>query len=197
MPLIRRGPSDGVPDNGRPDLASGDPAERRRAVRALPRDPASVAVLMALLGTETDAAVREAVFTSLAAIPEAAPSLAGLLRSQDAGLRNGAVEALQAMPGAVLPLLPELLADRDADVRLLAVEITRCLPADDATGSLCGLLDRETDANVCVAALEILAEVGTPDAAPAMRRLAGRFPGEPIVPFAVNAAIRRVTGGRA
>ena len=44
-----------------------------------------------------------------------------LLRSDDASLRNGAVEALQAMPEAVRPLLPGLLADGDADVRILAV----------------------------------------------------------------------------
>jgi HEAT repeat protein len=194
MPLIRRDPPGpaGIPGQG--DLNSADPAERRHAVRSLGHDAGTVPLLIAALEREGDAAVQEAIFTVLETIPEAAPPLALLLRSDDAALRTGAVEALQAMPEAARPLLPGLLADGDGDVRILAVEVVRCLPAGETVALLCGLLERETDPNVCLAAVEVLAESGTPEAIPALRRLAGRFPSQPMLPFAVRVAVERISG---
>ena len=151
---------------------------------------------MEALRSEREPAVREAIFTALAALPDAAEPLASLLRSRDAGLRNGAIEALQAMPGPARALLPGLLADRDADVRLLSAEIARGLPAAEATALLCGLLEREDDVNVCTAAVEILAEIGTPDAVPVLRGVPRRFPGAPIVSFAADVAVKRITGAQ-
>jgi HEAT repeat protein len=198
MPLIRRDPpapaGDGPPSSG--DLKSGDPDARRRAVRSLGHEPEAVPVLMAALENESDSAVLEAIFSALEVIPDAASPLASLLRSDDARLRNDAVESLQAMPDAVRPLLPGLLADPDADVRILSVEVTRCLPTEEMVSLLCGLLIRETDPNVCTAAVEILAEAGTAEAVPVLRRLAARFPAESMLPFAVRIAVERITGVR-
>ena len=53
------------------------------------------------------------------------------------------------------------LADGDPDVRILATELARNMPAADATHLLCGLLEHEQHPNVCAAAVEVLAEVGT------------------------------------
>ena len=158
--------------------------------------PEAVPVLMDALEGESDPAVLEAIFSALEAIPDAASPLASLLRSDDASLRNDAVEALQAMPDAVRPLLPGLLADPDADVRILSVEVARCLPAEEMVSLLCGLLTAESDPNVCTAAVEILAEAGTAEAVPTLRRLAERFPSQPMLPFAVRIAIERITGAR-
>jgi HEAT repeat protein len=198
MPLIRRDPpapaGDGPPGSG--DLKSADPDARRRAVRSLGQEPEAVPVLMDVLERESDPAVLEAIFSALEVIPDAASPLTSLLRSDDAALRNDAVEALQAIPDAVRPLLPALLADRDADVRILSVEVARCLPAEEMVPLLCGLLTRETDPNVCTAAVEILAEAGTPEAVPTLRRLAKRFPTEPMLSFAVRIAVERITGAR-
>jgi HEAT repeat protein len=194
MPLIRRDPPAPAEDSqpGPGDLKSGDADTRRRAVRALGQQSQAVPVLIDALGRENDAAVIEAIFTALEAIPEAVPPLAALLRSDDAGLRNGAVEALQAMPEAVRPLLPGLLTDGDADVRILAVEVVRCLPSGEVERLLCGVLEHEDDPNVCTAAVEVLAETGTPEAVPTLRRLAARFPSQPMLPFAVRTAIERI-----
>jgi HEAT repeat protein len=198
MPLIRRDPPaparDAPPSSG--DLKSDDPDARRRAVRSLGHGPEAVPVLMGALENESDPAVLEAIFSALEVIPEAASPLTSLLRSDDARLRNDAVEALQAMPDAVRSLLPGLLADPDADVRILSVEVARCLPAEEMVSLLCGLLTRETHPNVCTAAVEILAEVGTAEAVPVLRRLAARFPAEPMLSFAVRIAIERITGVR-
>jgi HEAT repeat protein len=198
MPLIRRDPPAPAGDDppGLGDLKSGDPAARRHAVRSLGHDREAVSVLMGALERESDPAVLEAIFSALETIPEAASPLTSLLRSDDAVLRNDAVEALQAMPDAVRPLLPGLLADPDADVRILSVEVARCLPAGEMVAMLCGLLTRESDPNVCTAAVEILAEAGTPEAVPTLRRLAERFPTEPMLSFAVRIAIERITGTR-
>jgi HEAT repeat protein len=196
MPLIRRDPPAPVGDGPPSDLKSVDPDARRRAVRSLGHDRQAVPVLMAALEGESDPAVLEAIFSALEVIPDAALPLTSLLRSDDAGLRNDAVEALQAMPDAVCPLLPGLLADRDADVRILSVEVARCLPAEEMVSLLCGLLIVEGDPNVCTAAVEILAEAGTAEAVPTLRRLAERFPTEPMLSFAVRIAIERITGAR-
>jgi HEAT repeat protein len=198
MPLIRRDPPAPTGDEqaSSADLKSGDPGTRRRAVRSLGHDPEAVAILMDALKIESDPAVIEAIFAALEAIPDAASPLASLLRSDDASLRNGAVEALQAMPDAVRPLLPGLLADPDADVRILSVEVARCLPADEMVTLMCGLLDRESDPNVCTTAVEVLAETGTAEAVPTLLRTAERFQSQPMLPFAVRIAIERITGTR-
>jgi HEAT repeat protein len=196
MPLIRRDPPAPVGDGppGSTDLKSGDPDARRRAVRSLGHDPQAVPVLMAALERESDPAVLEAIFSALELIPEAALPLTSLLRSDDARLRNDAVESLQAMPNAARPLLPALLADPDADVRILSVEVARCLPAGEMVSLLCGLLTRESDPNVCTAAVEILAEAGTAEAVPTLNQLAERFQSQPMLSFAVKIAIERITG---
>ena len=100
------------------------------------------------------------------------------LRSDDASLRTGALDALRAMPAAARAAhLPGLLADPDADVRLLSCELVRDLPEAEANRLLADLLERETEANVCAAAIEVLAEIGRPEAAAgagALRRRASR-----------------------
>ena len=86
------------------------------------------------------------------------------LRSQDAGQRAAAIEALQALPEAIAPFMAALLGDADSDVRILATELARNMPPKDATRVLCGLLEKEPHPNVCAAAVDVLAEVGTRDA---------------------------------
>ena len=73
-----------------------------------------------------------------------------------------------------------LLADPDADIRLLTCELARALPATEATPLLCALLDRDAEPNVCAAAVDVLAEVGGPEALPALARCAERFPDDAV-----------------
>jgi HEAT repeat protein len=142
------------------------------------------------LSGETEPRVVEAIFTSLARRggEESAAHLFPLLRSDDAALRVGAIEALQSMPAALAGHIEELLRDADSDVRIFAVELTRTMPAA-ATASLCRLLDREPHPNVCAAAVEVLAEIGSHDAVPHLERCRDRFAGQPFLPFAIATAI--------
>lgn len=195
MPLVRKGGSGPTPPPAidTPSLASDTPEARWSAARAIPLSAEGVKALAEALGLERDDRVREAIFTRLAsaATPQSVEAVLPHLRSDDARLRTGALDALRAMPEAVAPRLADLLADPDPDVRLLSCEIARGLPGPDATRLLCDLLDRETVANVCGAAAEVLAEIGGPEAAPVLERCADRFEGDPFLAFAFRVAIER------
>jgi HEAT repeat protein len=177
------------------NLTSPDAEIRWSAARALGIHREAVSALAAALGVEQIARVREAIMTALMRIGDEASVkvLLPYLRSQDAGLRAAAVEALQALPDAIPPFLETLLADDDSDVRLLAAELARNMPAADATHVLCRLLEQEQHPNVCGAAIEVLAEVGTRDAIPALELCAARFSKIPFLSFAVSTAIARVS----
>jgi HEAT repeat protein len=200
MPLVRRDVAE-APANEKDDrdtfalLIGGTADERWDAARSAATLVGGVEALGAALVTETDARVRIAILTSLARVasPASVDAVLPCLRSDDAHLRTGALDALRAMPRAVLPRLADLLRDADTDMRILSCEIARCLAPDEATHLLCDLLDRETDANVCAAAVDVLAEAGQAAAEPALRRCAERFPNEAFIGFAVKVALQRVS----
>jgi len=199
MPLIRRTPD--PPAGG--SAAPGDPFEglkslsaeaRWAAARALTREPDGPAALVEALADEADPRVREAIFTGLAraGTPAAVEALLAQLRSDEASLRTGALDALRAAPVVARPYLPALLRDPDPDVRLLACDIVRELTSEDATPLLCELLERESQVNVCAAAVEVLAEIGSPPALEVLSRCAGRFAGEPFLVFSIKVASERI-----
>jgi HEAT repeat protein len=146
------------------------------------------------LSHESEPRVREAIFTALARIktPESAQAVLPYLLSDDANIRTGALDALRVMPEAAKPYLPQLLADADADVRLLACDLTRNMRDADAPHWLCTLLETEPQANVCAAAVEVLAEIGDAQALPALWRCAARFPADPFLDFAIKIAVDRL-----
>jgi HEAT repeat protein len=106
------------------------------------------------------------------------------------------IEALQALPGAILPFMDRLFEDEDSDIRILATELARNMPAPEATGILCALLAKEPHPNVCAAAIDVLAEVGTRDAVPVLQACAERFAATPFLPFAVSTAIARISDAK-
>lgn len=201
MPLIKRGagpaPAAEIPMAAHlAALTSPDAEARWSAARALGAHPDAVPQLAEALQRETEARVREAIITALLRIgsPASVAALLPHLRSQDAGMRAGAIEALQALPEAVTPFVEGLFADADSDVRILATELTRNMPAPEATRLLCGLIAHEPHPNVCAAAVEVLTEVGTRDAVPVLRQCAERFAAVPFLPFAISVAIARISG---
>lgn len=202
MPLIKRdNPSatgaQAPRDTGSPlaDLNSPDVDVRWRAARGISPDPKFVASLAKALEGETVPRVREAIITMLMRIGDQASVrvLLPYLRAQDASVRNAAIDALRTMPDATLPFMTPLLSDADSDVRILAAELVRAMPAAKATSLLVALLDRETHPNVCGAAVEVLTELGTPDALPVLQTCAERFAGTPFLTFAISHAITRIS----
>jgi HEAT repeat protein len=200
MPLIRKGPNETAPGSGADTdaafatLRAGSPEERWAAARALATVPGAPPVLGHALDDEKDRRVREAIFTSLVRIGSAESVEAVLphLRSDDANLRAGALDALKAMPAVIRTRLGGLLHDADQDVRILACELARDVPQVEAMTLLLDVIETDTAANVCAAAVEVLAEIGSPDALPALVRCAQRFPDQPFLSFAVRVAVERI-----
>ncbi len=203
MPLIRKDPTSpappGIGNDQRSALTQGSADERRAAARALSREPGAAKLLGQALAGEADPRVREAIFTALATqkSDEAVVALLPSLRSDDAALRTGCLDALSAMPEMASVHLPALLGDADPDIRLLSCEIARKLPAATATVLLCELLEREQAANVCAAAVEVLSEVGEAQALPVLQKCAQRFADNGFLAFAIGIASNRIGEGRA
>jgi HEAT repeat protein len=201
MPLVRgnKGPaSDSGSATHRTALDSPEAQSRWTAARGLSGDIDAVPALAAALGRERVPRVREAIMTALMRVGNRASveALLPYLRSQDAALRAAAIEALQALPEAIAPFMASLLSDSDSDVRLLATELARNMNAPEATRLLCGLIEREQHPNVCAAAIDVLTEVGTPEAVPSLQKCAVRFAETPFLPFAISVAIARVSGAK-
>jgi HEAT repeat protein len=200
MPLVKGG-SKGSGSDGTTrqlSLESTDAESRWKAARALAGDAAAVPALAAALGREQVPRVREAIMTALMRTGDLASVEAILpyLRSQDAALRAGAIEALQALPSAIGPFMDTLFGDPDSDVRLLATELARNMAASEATKVLCQLIENEQHPNVCAAAVDVLTEVGTPEALPVLQKCAVRFAATPFLPFAISIAIARISGAK-
>ncbi|MBR0736997.1 HEAT repeat domain-containing protein [Bradyrhizobium liaoningense] len=199
MPLVRRGSSETAAPSLEAStvtaaLASGSIDERWTAARAAAELPNGLSLLSDALSREADPRVREAIFTSITRTrtPESAAALLPYLHSDDASLRAGALDALRAMPEATAPHLPGLLTNKDADVRVLACELVRNQPVGEANRLLRPILTTESQANVCGAAVEVLAEVGGTDLLPFLAECAGRFPDDPFLGFAIQVASDRI-----
>ena len=198
MPLIRKSPQGlGPPPNEHTvlrALADGNEDERWAAARAAAELPNSVAALRSAVAHETSPRVREALFTALVrlATPQCVEAIMPLLRSDDADVRTGAVDALAAMRDATWPYLAALLRDTDVHVRILACELLRNLPAERAVPLLCEVLESEPEANVCAAAVDALAEIGGAASLPALTRCAERFRATPFLQFAIGVAVDRL-----
>jgi hypothetical protein len=96
------------------------------------------------------------------------------------------------MPTAAAEHLSQLLDDSDPDIRLLSCEIARALPTGSASRVLGALIEKETNSNVCSAAIEVLAETGDVASLPILARCAARFPNDPFLAFAVKTASGRI-----
>jgi HEAT repeat protein len=201
MPFVKNNPA--AAPTVRMDIATArvrlrdaDPALRRAAARALGADPAAVPALLAALDVEADRPVRSALLGALAAIgsEDAVTGLAGCLRSDDAWLRNAAIDQLRGMPAQVAPVLAHLLVDWDGDVRILAVSIIDSLRHPLVEEWLLQLIATDDDVNVCGAALDVLAEVATLAAAGPVGNLIARFAGEPYIEFAGRLVLSRLAG---
>lgn len=200
MPLVRK-PS----EQPRPDdpsvvdlaaaLADPDPTKRWAAVRAAGGRAESVPILANALSHETEAQVREAIFTALTRIGSSDSVFVILphLRSDDASLRTGAMDALGAAPDVIRKHLPHLLRDPDPDVRILACDLARIANDRDALALLCELLENDPEANVCGAAVDVLAEIGNANVVDALNACAARFPADPFLSFAVRTTLVRLS----
>ena len=200
MPLVRK-PAEHSPV-AEPDaaevlrlLSSASADERWAAARAAWNVTGGVSAIAAALPKERDPHVREAMFTSLTrnGTAESVAAIIGQLRSDSASLRAGALDALRILVGSVPELLPRLLNDKDTDVRILSCELARSLPDAEATRLLCALLAAEREINVCAAAVDVLAEVGSSEALATLEECARRFRDSAFIVFAIKVVTDRIS----
>ena len=177
-------------------LSDDAPDIRRWAALDLAEFPDATEMLCAQLERETAVAVREALLTTLIKIGDGAvvQGLIPLLRSEDAALRNLVIEALQQLPDAVAPHIEAMLQDPDSDYRIFSINVLDNLKHPQAPAWLQDVVQRETNINVCATAVDVLAEVGTPEVIPALSALPERFNDDPFMQFCVQTAIRRIQG---
>ena len=176
-------------------LQHATPLTRRWAARDLAACPDASAGLVERLLCETERSVRQVIFSSLTALGDEA-AVAGLvhcLRSEQAALRNEAIDSMKNMPRQVTPIMEALLLDADPDVRIFAINILDSLPHPDVERWLIAVIDRDPEVNVCGTAVDLLCELGTGAACPALRALKLRFSDEPYIQFAADLALRRLT----
>lgn len=175
-------------------LGAPEAAERRAAAHALGAWAQAAPALLDALGDETEQSVRSALLGALARVgsEEAVAGLADCLRSEDAWLRNAAIEELRAMPEQVAGVIAHLLADWDRDVRILAVGILDTLRHERVEEWLLQLIDADADVNVCGAALDVLAEIATERAEAPVAALLVRFADEPYIAFAGKLVLGRL-----
>jgi HEAT repeat protein len=175
-------------------LNDADPQVRRWAARDLLDYPEASAELLARLQCETEISVREIILTSLTRIggPIAVAGLVDWLRSEDAQMRNEAIEAMKVLPDEVAPIMGDLLADEDSDVRIMAVNILESLQHPKVEEWLIDVINRDTVVNVCGTAVDLLGEIGSSAAVDALQCLKQRYAGEPYIQFAADLALKRI-----
>lgn len=175
-------------------LSSSNPTERRWASRDLAEYKEASTYLVEQLMKEKDISVREVIISSLVAIGDeiAVEGLINCLKSEDAHLRNSAIEALKHMPEQVSAYIEKLLKDKDPDIRIFAINILESLRHPDVVKWLIEVIDKDENVNVCATALDLLAEIGTEEALPAIKKLKERFKDEPYIQFAADLALRRI-----
>lgn len=175
-------------------LQHDEPSCRRQAARDLVAYPAASAALFNQLAQEQDTSVREVIFTSLTRIgnEEAVAGLITCLRSEDAMLRNEAIEAMKQLPQEMAPIMSQLLHDPDSDVRIFAVNVLESLCHPEVENWLIEVISQDCHVNVCATAVDLLGEVGSPRAHDALQALKQRFAGEPYIQFAADIALKRI-----
>ncbi|MEY4766288.1 MAG: hypothetical protein RI907_2961 [Pseudomonadota bacterium] len=175
-------------------LYDNDPGTRRWAARDLASFPEAGTALAQRLLVELDHSVREVIFTTLTRIGGVAvvDGLLPLLRSEDANLRNGTIEVLSSLPEAVGPRVEALLHDEDPDVRIFTLNLLGDLKHADVHRWLKEVLQQEQHVNVVAAAIEVLAEVGSPKVLPVLAEARRRFPDDPFIGFAADMAQKRI-----
>jgi len=147
----------------RAGIRDENPMVRESAARELREYPSAMGVkYLKQLLSDDHAEVRYMAGASIIAIGglTAVETVAPLLRSQDARLRNTAVEILAKLGTPAIDPVAELLHDRDKDIRKFGVDVLQRIGSTEAEAPLIqALLD--DNVNISAAAAEALGVCGT------------------------------------
>jgi HEAT repeat protein len=121
---------------------------------------ACVPALLERLGGEPALAVRDAIFQALIRIDGDAP-IEGCIRlfgSEEAQIRNQAVDVLRRKGARSIPFLNAAMRDGDKDIRKLVLDVLSGIPACD-TGPIYAAALSDRDPNVVITAVENLGRI--------------------------------------
>ena len=178
------------------DLHTGNTDVRRLAARDLMDEPKARQPLLDRLGEEQEPIVVEAIFNALSSHcdDELVRELMHKLKSEDAQVRNGAIEVLQNQPGLFANHVNELLCDEDPDVRIFAVDVIGAISHADAAQWLHAVVLKDKHINVVGTAVDKLAEVGDSTTLPVLTQVEQRFPHEAYIQFAITCVRHAIQG---
>jgi HEAT repeat protein len=183
-------------------LGSSERALRRFAAGELRRFPERAPEIGGFFPYEQDKATRDAMLITLVSVgnAEACGALIAVLpflNAENADLRNEVIEALEQMPAGTAPMIAALLGHGDADLRIFGVNILKNVRHGAVPGWLCELMRGEAHRNVVAAAIDALAEIGSPEMIPDLVAAARRFPDDRFLSFAAGVAIEQISAGDA
>lgn len=141
--------------------------------------------------TSSNTGVQESVDRALRKIggPEVVHAVIPMLRSDDAPVRNLAMDLLRALGHTDLPAMQRLLQDDDADIRIFASDILGSTNSVLAVSTLCDALLNDPEVNVRYQAAVSLGQLGFPEAAPCLNQA---LDDEEWVQFSVIEALTKV-----
>lgn len=170
------------------ELWSENPQHRIFAAVDLEAYPQAVKPLEERLKVEQDNGVKNAIINTLLKIgtDEALNALLDLLKSDDAYLRNQAIEVLAGMSSRVEEHLKRLLQSEDPDLRIFAINVMSSFKNPEVIEWLKQLIQVEENPRVMGVALDLLSEIATEDLLPILKKVRERFADYEYINFVLD-----------
>ena len=106
--------------------------------------------------------------------------------------RDLAIEVLQSMPHEIADHIEALLSHDNSDVRIFAIDVLRVLAHPRQPEWLVKVLREDNHVNVVGSAIDLLAEVGSPEVVPELETVEKKFSEYKFIHFAVKMAKTRI-----
>lgn len=120
-------------------------------------------------------------------------SVMGLLKVRNAYIRNLGITTLQSYGDAIKYYIIKFLIGDDRDLRIFAINVLGDVNFSESREMLIEVLEKESDINVAMTAVDYMAEIGEVVDIPLLESVKGRFH-DAYVDFAIDNAIRSIRG---
>jgi len=115
-----------------------------------------------------------------------------MLKSENAYLRNKAIQFLQDYGLEAKPFLEKLMNNEDRDIRIFAINILGDVSYEDSIEMLRYFILKEKDINAMMTAVDYLGEIGSKDDIALLKAIKKEYENEPYVTFGIDMAIERL-----
>lgn len=120
-------------------------------------------------------------------------SIMGLLKVRNAYIRNLGITTLQSYGDSIKYYIVKFLIGDDRDLRIFAINVLGDVNFAQSREMLVELLQKESDINVAMTAVDYMAEIGEVQDIPLLESVKSRFH-DAYVDFAIDNAIRSIRG---